>query len=451
MELKKNMNITLEITGTTHDGSGVGRYGDFVVFVPACAEGDLVTAHILSVKKKLAYAKLVEVQKPSPARIKPNCPVFSKCGGCAFRHITYNEELRVKHRRVADAIKKIGGLPIAPEEILGSENIDGYRNKAQYPVGYSQNGEIAAGFFAPHSHRIVDCPECALQPLPFAGIVRVVLDWMRACAVTPYDEQTGNGLLRHIFIRRAQATGQTVVCLVINGNAVPEKNKLITGLTSESPEITGIVLNINKARTNVILGEKCVTIYGSDRITDILGDVKFEISPLSFYQINAVQAKRLYDIAGDFAGLDGSETLLDLYCGAGTIGLYLARRVKSVIGVEVVSEAVDDARRNATLNGITNARFICADAGQAAKKLNEEHCRPDIVVLDPPRKGCDALTIDAVVKMAPKRVVYVSCDPATLARDLKIFTEKGYVCERVKPVDMFPRTPHVECVALMSR
>ncbi len=451
MELKKNTEVEIEITGTTHDGSGVGRYEDFVVFVPFCAEGELVRVQILSVKKKLAYAKLISVMRKSPERVEPDCPVFYKCGGCAFRHITYEEELRVKYSRVADALSKIGGLDIKPEEILGSEETCGYRNKAQYPVGISKDGGVVTGFFAPRSHRIVNCMDCRLQPKIFETILVAVMKWMDDNKILPYDEATGDGLIRHIYIRRALVTGQTLVCLVINNDSCPHSVKLVNILRAISDDIVGVVLNINKAFTNVILGSVCCTVWGSDRITDILGHVKLEISPLSFYQVNSAQALRLYKIAESFAMLTGNETLLDLYCGTGSIGLFMAHGAKKVIGVEVVPEAIEDAKRNAALNGINNARFICADAGEAAKQLCFEGCQPDVVVLDPPRKGCDNLTIDSVVSMQPRRVVYVSCDPATLARDLAAFRRKGYSCERVKPVDMFPRTPHVECVALMSR
>jgi 23S rRNA (uracil1939-C5)-methyltransferase len=451
MELKKNVEIELEITGTTHEGSGVGRYEEFVIFVPFCAEGELVRAQILSVKKKLAYARLLEVKRQSPMRIEPDCPVFYKCGGCAFRHISYDEELRVKRLRVSDTLLKIGGLNIAPEEILGSNEIGGYRNKAQFPVGLGSDGGVIAGFFAPRSHRIINCMSCRLQPDLFEDILIAIIQWINDCKISTYDERTGKGLVRHVYIRRALSTGQTVVCLVINAKSLPDADKIISLLRGISPDITGIILNINEAITNVILGAKCHTLWGSDRITDTLGSVKFEISPLSFYQVNSSQARRLYEIAESFAQLTGSETLLDMYCGAGTIGLFMAHSAKQIIGVEVVPEAIEDAKRNAAINGIDNARFICADAGEAADKLFSEGCRPDVVVLDPPRKGCNSLTINSVVSMEPSRIVYVSCDPATLARDLALFRQKGYECVRVKPVDMFPRTPHVECVALMSR
>lgn len=451
MQLKKNMEIELQITGTTHDGKGVGRYNDFVIFVPHCAEGETVKVHVLSVKKNLAYGKLLEVIVPSPARIESDCPVSEKCGGCVFRHISYEEELRIKYNRVSDTLKKIGGLSITPEQILESPEIYGYRNKAQYPVGYTKDGKITAGFFAAHSHRIVGCLNCQLEPPLFENILKAVIAFMNEYKITAYNEETGEGLIRNIYIRRARATGQTAVCFVINGDSIPHENKLIETIRSVSPEITGIVLNINKSRTNVILGKTCRTIWGNDRITDILCGVKYEISPQSFYQVNSLQTGRLYSIAKEFADLNKNDTLLDMYCGAGTIGLFMADSVKNLIGVEVVPEAIEDAKRNAQINNISNARFICSDAGEAAKRLLSEGYRPDVVVLDPPRKGCDTLTIDSVVSMSPERIVYVSCDPATLARDLKIFTEKGYIVRRVKPVDMFPRTSHVETVVLMSR
>jgi 23S rRNA (uracil1939-C5)-methyltransferase len=453
MEIKKNTETIIEITGTTHDGSGVGRIGDFVVFVPNCAEGETVKVHILSVKKNLAYAKVLEIVKPSPKRIEPDCNSYIKCGGCAFRHISYDEELRLKYNRVCDAFRKFSGVTLKPEEILASPKTDNYRNKAQYPVGKNKDGRVIAGFYAPHSHRIVECENCNLQPQSFASILNEVISWANEYKIEPYDERTGNGILRHIFIRKAFTTGQTMLCLVINAkpSSLPHTKELISKVTSTAAEVCSIVLNVNNANTNSIMGKTCTTIYGSETITDVLGDVKFEISPLSFYQVNSVQALNLYSIAADFANLNGSETLLDMYCGTGTIGLFMAKKAKSLIGVEIISQAVENAKRNAKINGIENARFICGDSGKAAEQLLSEKCCPDVVVVDPPRKGCDLLTVDSISSMNPKRIVYVSCDPATLARDVKLFTERGYSCERIKPVDMFPRTHHVETVVLMSK
>lgn len=452
MEIKKNTETEIEITGTTHDGSGVGRIGDFVVFVPGCAEGETVEILILSVNKNLAYAKALQILKPSSERVNPDCAVYSKCGGCAFRHISYEEELRLKYNRVADAMKKFSGTDIVPEEILPSLEVNCYRNKAQYPVGRDKDGRIIAGFYAPHSHRIVECENCILQPQEFSNILKTVTDWMSEYKIEPYNETTHSGLVRHIFLRIAPATGEIMLCLVINGkpSELGHTKDLITAVTSTNENVKGIVLNINHENTNSIMGKKCVTIFGSDKITDIMGGVKYEISPLSFYQVNSKQAERLYTIAKEFTGLKGDETLLDMYCGAGTIGLFMADKIKNLIGVEIIPQAIENAKRNAEINGINNARFICADAGKAAEELLSEELKPDIVVVDPPRKGCDKPTIDAISSMQPQRIVYVSCDPATLARDIKLFGVKGYKCERVKPVDMFPRTAHVETVVLMS-
>lgn len=453
MEIKKNTETEIEITGTTHDGSGVGRIGEFVVFVPGCAEGEKCKIHILSVKKKLAYAKVLEILEPSIERVKPDCEVYSKCGGCAFRHISYKEELRLKYNRVADAIRKFSGTDIVPEEILPSPQINGYRNKAQYPVGLDKDGNVIAGFFAPHSHRIVECESCILQPKEFSEILKAVTTWMSKFKIEPYNEVTHSGLVRHIFLRVAPATGEIMLCLVINGkpSQLGHTKDLIEAVTLTNKNVKGIVININRENTNSIMGKKCITIYGNDKITDIMGGVKFEISPLSFYQVNSKQAEQLYKIAKEFADLQGNETLLDMYCGAGTIGLFMADKIKRLIGVEIVPQAIENAKRNAEINSIENASFICADSGEAATELLSNGLKPDVVVVDPPRKGCDLPTIEAISSMNPQKIVYVSCDPATLARDIKIFCEKGYKCERVKPVDMFPRTHHVESVALITR
>lgn len=451
MDLKKNMDIKTDITGMTHDGRGVGRYGNTVIFIPGCVKGETVTAHILNVKKNFAFGKLIDVIIPSPERIVPGCTVFGKCGGCVFGHISYEEELRIKYGRLADAVAKIGGIDIKPESIIPSPKTEAYRNKAQFPVGYSKDHKIISGFYAAHSHRIIECGECLIEPHIFSVIRNCVINHMNKFNVSAYDEVTGRGLVRHIFIRKAEYTGEISVCLVINGNAVPKSDELIFTLKKAVPAITGISLNINKEHSNVILGKKCVTIYGRDRIEDAMGGIKYEISPLSFYQVNSLQAERLYKTAAEYAALSGRETLLDMYCGTGTIGLFMAKQAERVIGVESVPQAIEDANRNAQINGIKNAEFICADAADAAKRLLESGCLPDTVILDPPRKGCDSAIIDSVSAMQPKRIVYVSCNPETLARDLKIFSEKGYFCRKIRPVDMFPRTYHVECVVLITR
>ena len=447
-QLKKNDRIPLKITGVTAEGSGVGHYNGLAVFVANAARGDTITAHIIKVKKNYAVARIHQVVTPSPDRVKPDCPVFQQCGGCAWRHISYEAECRLKEQTVADALSRIGHLAITPQPILAARETDGYRNKAQFPVGGLAR-ELKIGFFAPRSHRIVDCRACRLQPPEFEGALRALARWIEENQVPIYNEETGEGLLRHIYLRKAEATGEVMACAVVNGDEIPEPERLAGELLREVPNLKSLLLNRNTARTNVVLGPVCKTLWGEDGIIDELCGLRFFLSPLSFYQVNRAQAERLYQKAAEYAALTGAETLLDLYCGTGTIGLTMAGKAKQVIGVEVVPEAVEDAKRNATLNGITNARFLCGDAALAARQLAEEGVQPDVIVIDPPRKGCDAQLIDTMVEMAPKRVVYVSCDPATLARDLKLFEEKGYKTREATPVDLFPRTGHVETVVLL--
>lgn len=449
-QLNKNDRIPLEITSVTAEGSGVGRYEGLAVFVANAAVGDRIIAHIIKVKKKYAVARIHQIAVPSPERIQPDCPAFQQCGGCAWRHISYEAECRLKERLVADAFARIGGLAITPRPILAAERTEGYRNKAQYPVGGGTAQELKIGFFAPRSHRIVDCRACRLQPPEFAGALRAFAHWITESHVSIYNEETGQGLLRHIYLRKAEATGEVMACAVVNGDALPAQELLLRELLREVPGLASLMLNSNTARTNVVLGPTCKTLWGADGIVDELCGMRFFISPLSFYQVNRAQAERLYRKAAEYAALTGEETLLDLYCGAGTIGLTMAGRVRQVIGVEVLPEAVEDAKRNAALNGVRNARFLCGDAAMAAQRLAEEGIRPDVIVIDPPRKGCDAQLIGAIAEMAPARVVYVSCDPATLARDLKRFAEMGYLAREATPVDIFPRTNHVETVCILS-
>lgn len=449
--LNKNDEITLDITALSSQGSGIGHYEGMAVFVEGAAVGDKLIVHIIKVKSNYAVGIIKKILKPSKHRIPSDCFVSDKCGGCSYRHISYAQELEVKKQRVQDALERIGGLDIKVDEIIGCEENEHYRNKAQYPVGMDSVGHTLIGFYAKRSHRIIDCRNCKLQPESFEGILKTLERWFALAGISCFDEQTGKGIIRHIYLRKAQATGQTMVCLVINSDDIPQKDKLIELLTAQDKTICSIVLNINKKRTNVILGEVCKTIWGKDYIEDILCGLTFRISPLSFYQVNAKGAQVLYSKAKEYADLKGDETLLDLYCGAGTIGLSMARNVKQVIGVEIIEQAIENANENAKLNGIDNVRFICDDAGGAAQTLAEEGLIPDVVVLDPPRKGCSRQTIDAVVSMRPRRVVYVSCDPATLARDCKLFEEQGYKVQKATAVDMFARTVHVETVCLMSK
>ncbi|MBQ6542883.1 MAG: 23S rRNA (uracil(1939)-C(5))-methyltransferase RlmD [Clostridia bacterium] len=448
MEIKKNDIIDLEIGNCTLDGSGVGRYDSLAVFVPHTARGDKIKAHILKVKKNCAFAKIEEILTPSPDRTECPCPVYLKCGGCSFGHIKYETETAIKENHVRECFRRIAGTEPETEPVIAAEKIYRYRNKAQFPVEI--NGEeIKTGFYASHSHRVIDCPGCLLQPEEFEGIINIIRGHILKFSITSYDETSGLGLLRHIYLRKGTKSGEIMVCLVINGDSFPGEEDLCARLSEKFPEIKSIVININKDKTNVILGKKCRTIYGDGYISDYLCSLKFRISPLSFYQVNRDQAEKLYEKAAEYAGLTGNETLLDLYCGTGTIGLTMAHRVKKLIGVEIIGQAVKDAELNAKENGIKNARFICADAAEAARTLKDEGISPDVIILDPPRKGCSAELINTVSQMAPDRIVYVSCDPATLARDCKIFAGLGYRAVKAAPADLFPRTGHVETVCLL--
>lgn len=450
MSLKKNDIIELAVTGCAMDGSGIGRHDGLAVFVSGAAAGDTVAAHILSVKSNLAYARIDKILVPSPDRIEPDCPVYGRCGGCAFRHLRYEAELDIKRDHIRQAFKRIGKIDIEPDPVDSPSGPGRYRNKAMYAL-QQDAGKLKIGFYAPRSHRVADCRDCRLQPTDFKTVLDVFAGWMDQNAVTVYDETTREGLMRGIFIRRAQATGETMACAVVNGKGIPHADRLTAALLEAVPGMTSIAVNINTRDTNVVLGEKTVTLYGEPAITDILCGLKFVISPASFYQVNHAGASRLIEKARDFAGLTGAEMVLDLYCGTGTIGLTMAASAKEVIGVETVAAAVCDARSNAALNGITNARFLCADAAEAAEQLKSEGISPDVIILDPPRKGCSPQTLESAAAMKPERIVYVSCDAATLARDCALLAEFGYRVNNVEPVDMFPRTGHVETVVLMFR
>ena len=450
--MKKNELVEITITGYTAEGSGVGRWNGMAVFIPMAAVGDVLEVRILKVAKTHAFGKIERILSPSPARIEPDCPQFAQCGGCVFRHIRYEEELRAKEQRVRDAVERIGGftnLPFRP--ILGALQPDGYRNKAQLPIGRAKDGSLTMGFYAHHSHRIVNCPSCKLQPPSFQAAMEAFRAWVPLSGDEPYEEATSKGRLRHLYLRQAEATGEAMACVVVNGNGVHKEDELVRLLRENVPGLKSVMVNSNRERTNVVLGKKNRVVWGQDHITDRLCGLDFHISPLSFYQVNRTQAERLYQQAADYAGLTGKETVLDLYCGTGTIGLSMAKKAKRVIGVEVVAPAIEDAHKNAERNGIVNAEFLCADAAEAAAKLEARGERPDVIIIDPPRKGCAPELLHTVVQMNPERMVYVSCDPATLARDMRILAELGYAPQELTPVDMFPRTAHVETVAVLSR
>ncbi len=451
MSLRKNNIVKLKITSMTAQGSGVGKCDDgLVVFVPFTAVGDVIEARLLKVKKTYAYGKTERLITPSPDRIEPDCACFPKCGGCVYRHISYDSEKEIKYNRVRDALTRIGGFenPVI-RPIVGDDTALRYRNKAQLPACNAEKG-IELGFYASHSHRIIPCGDCLLQPELFSKVMDITKKFMYDTDQSAYDETSHSGKLRHLYIRYAQAADELMVCFVVNGNGLKKEDELVKRLREALPNLKSVIVNSNKENTNVVLGSKNRVLYGSGYITDILYDKRFKLSPLSFYQVNRAQAQKLYTIARGYAGLSGGEVLLDLYCGTGTIGLTMAQDCKRLIGVEIVEDAVRDARVNAQLNGVENAEFICGDAAYAAEKLRSEGIRPDVVIIDPPRKGCDSALIDTVVKMSPERVVYVSCDPETLARDLRLFSEKDYSVKELTPVDLFPRTSHVETVVMMS-
>ena len=450
--VQKNEIVEIEITGMTTQGAGVGHYQGMAVFTPLTAPGDVARVRVVKAAKNYAYGRLEELVSPSADRMEPDCPCFAQCGGCCYRHITYEAELGIKAARVKDALTRIGGfhsLPVRP--ILGADSRDGYRNKALLPLGTKKDGSLSMGFYAVNSHRIVDCEECRLQPEEFNRAMGAFREWAAAYGDPVYDEATHSGRMRRLYLRKGEMTGQILACVVVNGNGLHHETELVQALKQAVPGLASVVVNSNRERTNVALGQKCRTIYGMDTVEDTLCGLRFKLSPLSFYQVNRTQAERLYEVAARYAGLTGQELLLDLYCGAGTIGLSMAGMARRLLGVEIVPQAVENARENARLNGIENAEFFCGDAGEAARMLAERGERPDVIVLDPPRKGCSPDLVRTVAEFGPKRIVYVSCDPATLARDLKLFAELGYPPVEAMPVDMFPGTAHVETVVLLSK
>ena len=455
MPLQKNQILTLRIERLSSDGSGVAHSADGeAVFVPGTAPGDEARVRIVKDCGRYAFGILDELLTPSPDRIPVDCPVAGPCGGCSLRHLDYAAELRAKQESVLDAFRRIGGLEVPVLDILPSPDVDRYRNKVQFPVGIDKNGVPCIGFYAGRTHRIVPCPDCKLQPSVLNEIGNALCAFFAQQGIRPYDEQSGKGLVRHIFLRRGAHSGQIMVCLVCTRAKLPHAEQLCTALRGQFPAISTILLNVNAKNTNVILGSENHILYGPGYIEDTLCGVPVRLGPLSFYQVNTLAAERLYGVAAQYAQLTPDDTLLDLYCGMGTIGLSMAEQCRELIGVEIVPEAIESAKANAARMGeavAAKSRFFCADAGQAATQLAAEGLHPDIVMLDPPRKGCDEATLSAVVRMAPRRVVYVSCNPATSARDAAWLEQNGYHAEKVQPVDLFPRTKHCETVVLLSK
>ena len=454
MPLQKNQIITLSIERLSGDGSGVGHWEGETIFVPGTAPGDVIRARIVKDCKRYAFGIVESVETASPDRIPVDCPVAGPCGGCSLRHLDYQAELEAKEASVADAFRRIGGLDVAIQPILPSPEVDRYRNKVQYPVGRDKNGHLCIGFYAGRSHRIVPCADCKLQPAILNEIGGALCGLLEQYGIEPYNEESGKGLVRHIFLRRGAHSGQIMVCLVYTRSKLPHADEILKQLCSRFDTIATVLINVNREKTNVILGTENHILYGPGFIEDTLCQVPVRLGPLSFYQVNTPGAEQLYTVAASYADPGPDDLLLDLYCGMGTIGLSMANRCRELIGVEIIPEAIESAKANAARMGMDTAaksRFFCADAGAAASRLASEGLAPDIIVVDPPRKGCDQATLSAIVQMAPRRLVYVSCNPATAARDAAILAKAGYQVEKVQPVDMFPRTGHVETVVLLSK
>ena len=493
---QKNEIIELQITNLGSEGEGIGKIDGFPFFVKGALPGDTIRASVMKAKKNMAFARLQEILVPSPDRIKPACPVFGRCGGCQLMHLSYPAQLRYKEQKVKNALQRIGGIskelldtvmePVigmtatgSPKQSLGAEPLR-YRNKTQVPFGRDREGNTIYGFYAGHTHAVIPCADCLLGSEENKEILQVIREWMDTFHMQPYDETGGKGLIRHVLIRKGFHTGQIMVCLVINGKKLPKKEALCERL-AQIPGMHSVSVSINEENTNVIMGDNYETLWGEDGIYDEICRCKYDdtwsridgsgimygISPLSFYQVNPVQTEKLYTTALEYAGLTGQETVWDLYCGIGTISLFLAQRAKQVYGVEIVPQAIDDARENAKRNGITNAQFFVGAAeevlpayyrgesprtamGSPGQSLGASMRHPDVIVVDPPRKGCDSACLETMVEMQPQRIVYVSCDPATLARDVKYLCEQGYELKRVRACDMFPNSFHVETVCLLS-
>ena len=456
MTFAKNNIVELKIEDIGVNGEGIGKVEGYTLFIKDAIVGDYVKVKIMKTQKTYGYARLMEVIEPSPLRVVPKCSVARSCGGCQLQEMDYKAQLAFKKEKVKNNIERIAGITdFEIYDTLGMDEPYYYRNKAQYPVGEDRDGNIVTGFYAGRTHSIIPCDDCVIGDEINGTILRLIKSFMEKYNIRPYNEETGKGLVRHILIRKGFKTGEIMVCIIINGNKLPNSEKLIEALL-EIDGMTSISLNINKEKTNIILGKKLINLYGEGFITDYIGLVKFHISPLSFYQVNPAQTHVLYGKALEFAGLTGKETVWDLYCGVGTISLFLAKLAKEVYGVEIIPEAIEDAKNNARINKIENATFFVGKAEEVLpgyyenERKNGNYARADVIVVDPPRKGCDEKLLATIIKMKPEKVVYVSCDSATLARDLKFLSENGYRLCKVQPVDMFPHSVHVETCVLLS-
>ena len=450
--MQKDDLIRVTIEDLSSDGLGVGHSDGMAFFIKDTVIGDEVEAKIMKMKKTYGYARMTKLLVPSPDRIEARCPVARQCGGCQIQSMSYPAQLRFKENKVRNNLMRIGKFENPPmEPIIGMDTPFRYRNKAQFPIGYSRDGRRIAGFYAGRTHAIIECEDCLLGARVNQEILETVLSHMEQFQIEPYEEQTGKGLLRHVMTRVGHSTGEIMVCLVVNGTKLPHEEALIAALTG-IPGMASITLNTNTEKTNVIMGHKQRLLWGRPYIEDTIGAVRFRISPLSFFQVNPLQTEKLYGKALEYAGLTGKETVWDLYCGIGTISLFLAQRAKKVCGVEIVPAAIEDARKNAALNGFTNAEFFVGKAEEVLpEKYKTEGITADVIVVDPPRKGCEESVLTTMIQMQPKRIVYVSCDSATLARDLKYLCENGYTLQKCCPVDMFGNSVHVETVVLLSK
>ncbi len=449
--VQKGQEMELTVTGLGSAGEGVGRFKDIAVFVPGALPGETVRAAAAFIKKSFIVGKLLEIITASPDRVEPVCPVYEACGGCQLQHLSYEAELKEKREQVKAALERIGHLrDVEIMPTIGSDQPLYYRNKMQFPVS-GKRGKLQIGCFALNTHNVIDVTDCCIQKKKNNSIAAVVRKWMKQFKILPYDEDKGTGTVRHIMGRVGVHTGEIMVCLVTARDTVPHLKELVQMLKAEIPGVKSVVQNVNKRSTNVILGEKTRLIAGNPTIKDKIGPLKFNISAQSFFQVNSEQAEKLYNTALDFADLKGKETVVDLYCGTGTITLFMAQKAKRALGIEIVPSAIRDAKINARANHIENADFLLGDAAVEMPKLAAGGLRPDVMILDPPRAGCEERVLAAIVKVKPVRVVYVSCNPATLARDLAYLYEHGFSIDRVQPCDMFSRTHHVETVCLMSR
>jgi 23S rRNA (uracil1939-C5)-methyltransferase len=451
LSINKNEIHEIIIEDLGHNGEGVGKINGFTVFVEGGIPGDTLKVKMEKIKKNYAIASIIEISNPSQDRVRPLCYVANICGGCQIQHMDYPAQLRIKTERVRANIQRIGKLEnVVIHDAIGMEKPWHYRNKAQFPVGIF-HGDTVLGFYKKGTHDIVDIQSCYIQHESNDRIIETVKEYMKRFHISVYNEKTGKGLIRHVLTKIGFNTGEIMVVIVTNGKDMPYKNELVQMLKDAVPGLKSIVQNINTKKGNAILGNKCIKLHGSERIVDTIGNLKFQISPLSFFQVNPVQTKVLYEKALEYADLTGEESVFDIYCGIGTISLFLAQKAKKVYGIEIVEAAIEDAKENAKINDIRNVEFFAGEAEKLVPRLYEQGIAADVVVVDPPRKGCDEKVLDTIVKIAPPRIVYVSCNPATLARDLKYLDERGYRTIEIQPVDMFPHTGHVECVVLMSR